>query len=291
MRKLFGTAVLLLCLAPLHAQQTTTFGGTGGTAATLADDTANPSVLSYGAFALIWDGATWDRWTGNVTSTTLATETTLAAINTKIPASPATDRTTAAAPFALRLSDGTNFYNGATETTAAAILALLPAGGITGDVAKGAAFSQNPAGIGIEARTTRNTAVDSGDVIPPVATKTGEQVAFPACIPETMTSGAPVAITGTTSTQIIAAPGAGLALMIGHISAFNSHATVATELFFEANSGGTIVFRSYCPAVSGCFVAPFPVPLLLAANTGLFADPQTTGANILVNATACIIAN
>jgi hypothetical protein len=44
-----------------------------------------------------------------------ATETTLAAINTKIPASPATDRATAAAPFSNRLSDGAAFYD-ATKT-------------------------------------------------------------------------------------------------------------------------------------------------------------------------------
>lgn len=39
-----------------------------------------------------------------------ATETTVAAMNAKIPASPATDRTTAAAPGAVRLSDGASFY-------------------------------------------------------------------------------------------------------------------------------------------------------------------------------------
>lgn len=41
----------------------------------------------------------------------IATESTLSAINGKIPASPATDRTSAAAPFAMRLSDGTNFLS------------------------------------------------------------------------------------------------------------------------------------------------------------------------------------
>src|SRR5204863_1123778 len=47
---------------------------------------------------------------------TLGTQTTLAAIKTdvdKIPASPATDRTTAAAPGSVELSDGAAFYTGA----------------------------------------------------------------------------------------------------------------------------------------------------------------------------------
>lgn len=46
-----------------------------------------------------------------------ATETTLSALNAKIPASPATDRTTAAAPFAVELSDGAAFYTGAKDST------------------------------------------------------------------------------------------------------------------------------------------------------------------------------
>jgi hypothetical protein len=79
-----------------------------------------------------------------------ATETTLAGIKTgtdKIPASPATDRATAAAPAAARLSDGAAFYKAttptdtqpisavslplptgaATQTTLASVLAALPA--------------------------------------------------------------------------------------------------------------------------------------------------------------------
>lgn len=44
-----------------------------------------------------------------------STEATLAALNTKIPATPAIDRTTSAAPFAVRQSDGTNFIAPALE--------------------------------------------------------------------------------------------------------------------------------------------------------------------------------
>ena len=44
-----------------------------------------------------------------------ATESTLSALSAKIPASPATDRTTAAAPFAVRVSDGSAFVSVATS--------------------------------------------------------------------------------------------------------------------------------------------------------------------------------
>jgi hypothetical protein len=63
-----------------------------------------------------------------------ATETTLAAMNAKIPASPATDRSTAAAPFATRLSDGAAFYKATTPADTQPISAAalpLPTGAAT----------------------------------------------------------------------------------------------------------------------------------------------------------------
>lgn len=37
-------------------------------AAALADNTANPTVPAVGSFLMVFDGATWDRWTGAVTN-------------------------------------------------------------------------------------------------------------------------------------------------------------------------------------------------------------------------------
>lgn len=54
-----------------------------------------------------------------------ATETTLSALNAKIPASPAQDRTAANAPSSVRLSDGAAFISPATESTALLSLAEL----------------------------------------------------------------------------------------------------------------------------------------------------------------------
>lgn len=58
----------------------------------------------------------------DVALSTRASETTLAALNTKIPSSPATDRTLATAPFAVRLADGSGFIS-----TLPVSLASLPA--------------------------------------------------------------------------------------------------------------------------------------------------------------------
>jgi hypothetical protein len=49
-------------------------------------------------------------------SATDGVEASLSSIDTKLPASPATDRTTAAAPFATRLSDGSSFYKATTPS-------------------------------------------------------------------------------------------------------------------------------------------------------------------------------
>jgi hypothetical protein len=63
-----------------------------------------------------------------------ATEATLSALNTKIPASPATDRATAAAPNSARLSDGTSFYKATTPSDTQPVSAAslpLPSGAAT----------------------------------------------------------------------------------------------------------------------------------------------------------------
>lgn len=70
MRKRLGIAgVLIAGLATvLYAQQPidiTRWGGVIQTvAAALADNLANPTAPHVGAFAMLWDGATWDRWPG-----------------------------------------------------------------------------------------------------------------------------------------------------------------------------------------------------------------------------------
>lgn len=79
---------------------------------------ANPATdraAANGPFAVrLSDGSAWLTTlpiSGTVSVTGVATETTLSALNTKIPSSPATDRTTAAGPFSVRLTDGSSFLS------------------------------------------------------------------------------------------------------------------------------------------------------------------------------------
>jgi len=120
-----------------------------------------------------------------------ATETTLSALNTKIPASPATDRATAAAPFATRLSDGAAFYKGTTPTDTQPVSgtfwqatqpvsgtfwqATQPVSGTVtavGAAASGAAKSGNPMLVGGVFNTTQPT-VTTGQAVEAQSTARG----------------------------------------------------------------------------------------------------------------------
>ncbi len=142
-----------------HARVRVSAYTTGTTTANLRTTAVNTSVLVYGS-----DGTNLrplstntsgrlqvDVVSGTVTVTDgagalnvivdssalptgAATETTLSALNTKIPASPSTDRTTAAAPFSTRLSDGTAFYKATTPADTQPVSAAslpLPTGAAT----------------------------------------------------------------------------------------------------------------------------------------------------------------
>jgi hypothetical protein len=95
-----------------------TLPGTGAIVAT--DELAGGLHVQYVKLGIGGDGVLSPVTAANplpVTAAALplptgaATETTLAALNTKMPASPAQDRTTAAAPTAVRLSDGSAFVD------------------------------------------------------------------------------------------------------------------------------------------------------------------------------------
>lgn len=89
------------------------------------------------ASAVPFSAASLPLPTGAATEATLssrASESTLASIDAKVPAFPSTDRTTAAAPFSARLSDGAAFYKATTPSDTQPISAAalpLPAGAAT----------------------------------------------------------------------------------------------------------------------------------------------------------------
>jgi hypothetical protein len=160
-----------------------------------------------------------------------------------------------AVPIA-RLTDGTNVapVHG-TNGLAVQIIPALPAGTnaigklaansgvdigdvditsavITGGaVAHDAADSDNPIKIGARARSSEITAVANNDRADLITDLVGKLITLPYANPENFVSGAITsAMTGTTSTSLIAAPGSGLRNYITQITVSNAHATQGTDV-------------------------------------------------------------
>lgn len=93
------------------------------------------------------------------------------------------------------------------------------------------------------------------------------------------------AMTGTTSTSLIAAPAAGLRNYITQITVSNSHATVGTDVIIQDGSGGTTLYTIPAAAVYGGAAISFPTPLRQPTTaTALFCANVTTGASTKVSA-------
>lgn len=119
-----------------------------------------------------------------------------------------------------------------------------------------------------------------------VAQATAQQDVQEAAVlrPENFISGVTAAITTTTATQVIPAPGFGFRLYITSLIVTNSHATVSTQVDLQDGSGGTVLHRGYALSAGGGWSMTFPTPLRLAANNGFFATCITTGSNTFVSA-------
>lgn len=156
-----------------------------------------------------------------------------------------------------------------------------------GDIANDAADSGSPQKIGGVATVTEQTAVSaSGDRVNASFTSTGKQIVAPFSSPEYFVSGAiTTAMTATTSTSLVAAPGAGLRNYITTIIVSNSHATVGTDVIIQDGSGGTTLMTIPAAALYGGAVINLPVPLRQpTTNTALFCANVTTGASTKVSA-------
>ncbi|SHH62308.1 hypothetical protein [Bradyrhizobium erythrophlei] len=93
------------------------------------------------------------------------------------------------------------------------------------------------------------------------------------------------AMTGTTSTSLLAAPGAGLHNMITQVTASNAHATQGTDIVLQDGSGGTAFYTIPAAANYGGATITFNPPLRQpTANTALFCANVTTGANTKASA-------
>lgn len=155
-----------------------------------------------------------------------------------------------------------------------------------GDVAHDGADSGNPVKVGGKATSAEPTAVSSGDRTNFITDLVGKLITLPYSNPENFVSGAITsAMTGTTSTSLIAAPGAGLRNYITTIIVSNAHATVGTDVAIQDGSGGTTLLTIPAAAVYGGAVINLPVPLRQpTTNTALYCANVTTGASTKVSA-------
>lgn len=147
---------------------------------------------------------------------------------------------------------------------------------VVGAAAHDAAVSGNPNVVASEARTSRGTAVQNGDVVRNTADVYGRQFVIKPGI--TTTSSAGTAITTNTNTSIVAAPSAGNHLKIYRLFAQNSSAT-GTWIYWTEGSGGTKKVPMYLAQYQACTIN-LEGTWELATATALFINSATTGANI-----------
>lgn len=158
--------------------------------------------------------------------------------------------------------------------------------GVGGLAASGATSAGNPLGQGCRAATVTPTAVTDGQNVNAQCTVGGKQVVVVGAIPENLTSGVTAAMTGTTSTSLLAAPAAGLRNYVTNISCGNSHATVGTFVNVQDGSGGTTIATLTAASVYGGEDRALGTPLRQPTTaTALFVADVTTGANVVCSAT------
>lgn len=164
--------------------------------------------------------------------------------------------------------------------------ATVSAGSTAGDVAHDGVDGGNPVKVGGRARSSEIAAVASDDRTDFVSDLTGKQIVLPYANPENFVSGCiSSAMTGTTSTSLIAAPASGLRNYITQITVSNSHATVGTDIIIQDGSGGTTLYVIPAAAVYGGASITFPTPLRQPTTaTAIYVANVTTGASTKVSA-------
>lgn len=101
-----------------------------------------------------------------------------------------------------------------------------------------------------------------------------------------LTSGVTASMTGTTSTQLLPAPGSGKKNYLGTLVCYNIHASIDTGVDILDGNGGTVIGSIPAAKLYGGAVVRFS-PLLLqpTANTALHVVNKTTGAGVTCTGT------
>lgn len=245
-------------------------------------------------------------------------ETAVAAVTTAITSSSVTvgagavDATTGRiviatdSPDVVTLGAKTDAKSTATDTTSISMVSVLkqisasvqapPSQAVTnagtfavqpkGSSATNVAIADNPVNLGVQAVSSENAAVTTARQVQLVADLVGKLIVLPYANPENFVSGAITsAMTGTTSTSLMAAPAAGLRNYITQITVSNAHATVGTDIIIQDGSGGTTLYTIPAAAVYGGAVLTFPTPLRQPTTaTAIYCANVTTGASTKASA-------
>ena len=182
---------------------------------------------------------------------------------------------------------GTNLHmvvDSGTVTTVSTVTTLSTLTG--GGVAHDGADSGNPVKVGGRAVSAEIAAVANNDRSDFITDLVGKQITLPYANPENFVSGCiSTAMTGTTSTSLLAAPAAGLRNYITQITVSCAHATQGTDVLIQDGSGGTTLYVIPAAAVYGGAVVVFPTPLRQPTTaTAIFCANVTTGSSTKVSA-------
>lgn len=267
-------------------------------AATLADNTANPSTTGVAGYTMVFDGSTWDRWQGAVTVSGVATaanqttiighvdgietllttisgnvdglETAFGVANGKLTDIDAgiggldtlltgMDADTDAIKTAIQIID--DWDNAASDGAS-----------VSGDVAHDTADAGEPVKIGGKATASLSgaTNVAAGDRANIPVGIDGAPIFRPHTCLEDIVSGN-ASNTDGTSTECIAAGAAGVKHYLTSIILTN---TSATDSYVEIKDGSTAKLTIPVPAHGGA-VLNLPVPVGGTAATAWNFDPGT----------------
>jgi hypothetical protein len=166
------------------------------------------------------------------------------------------------------------------------VLADGAGGTLITSVAHDGADSGNPLKIGARARSSEIAAVANNDRSDLLTDLVGKLLVMPYANPENFVSGAiTTAMTGTTTTSLIAAPASGLRNYITTIICSNAHATQGTDIVIQDGSGGATLLVIPCAAVYGGAAITLPTPLRQPTTaTAIYCANVTTGASTKVSA-------
>jgi hypothetical protein len=239
----------------------------------------------------------FDTKTGSLTETAPASDTASSGVNGRLQR--IAQRITsliALLPTSLGANGGLKIEGVASGTAVPVSIASVPSHAVTnagtfavqaaGDVAHDGADSGSPVKIGGRARSSEIAAVSSNDRSDLITDLVGKLIVLPYANPENFVSGViSTAMTGTTTTSLIAAPAAGLRNYITQITVSNSHATVGTDILIQDGSGGTTLYVIPAAAVYGGATLTFPTPLRQPTTaTAIYAANVTTGSSIKISA-------